>query len=339
MGVMAVLSGPAGSEESMRRGLTWLLAPLSSWFGDKGAGQALSLEAVWTLRKLLHLLEYALLAWLAFRWVYSLRPARFEFARAAALGLCFIYACSDETHQALVANRTGSPVDVAIDLLGAALTLSVVALVRTEQPYLSARILDICAAIIGLLLTVPFLVIAALAVWLNLGPPVFFRQQRIGKDDRLFTLLKFRTMRPQPVDGPRQTNRQRLTPTGWLLRALSIDEFPQFWNMLRGDMSLVGPRPLLPGYLPYYTPRERMRHRVRPGLTGLAQVSGRNALRWDDRLELDAQYVERKSLVLDFWIIRQTMLKVVQRSDVLDNPVEGSLIAARTDAQLDKPLA
>jgi lipopolysaccharide/colanic/teichoic acid biosynthesis glycosyltransferase len=167
-------------------------------------------------------------------------------------------------------------------------------------------------------------------VLLNMGRPVLFRQRRLGRSERPFVLVKFRTMGPRDSeDGRALTPSERLTPTGRLLRQLSIDELPQLWSVLRGDMSLVGPRPLYPEYLPYYSPRERKRHLVRPGLTGLAQVMGRDRAAWDERLELDVRYVESKSLLLDLWIMLRTVGKVVARSDILDTAVQGSLAGHR----------
>ncbi len=211
---------------------------------------------------------------------------------------------------------------------------------------------DVVGATLGLIVTAPLMVMAAMSVALNLGLPVLFRQRRIGRDERPFTMLKFRTMRPgDGRESKRQlgtgysglgnaSNRQslaspseRLTPTGRILRQLSIDELPQLWNVLRGDMSLVGPRPLYAEYLPYYTEREQTRHNVRPGLTGLAQVTGRNRAYWDDRLELDARYVETKSLWLDFRILGRTFLQVLTRRDVMDAAVQGSLAKHRSSTK------
>lgn len=192
------------------------------------------------------------------------------------------------------------------------------------------RALDVLGASIGLAIGAPLLLMAAIGVLLNMGPPVLFRQRRVGRFERPFTLLKFRTMRPPLDDRGRQLPpSQRLTATGRLLRQLSIDELPQLLNVLRGDMSLVGPRPLYVEYLPYYTERERLRHAVRPGLTGLAQISGRNRAQWDDRLELDARYVEARSLWLDLRILLKTIVQVLRRKDVMDTAIQGSLAKHR----------
>jgi len=164
------------------------------------------------------------------------------------------------------------------------------------------------------------------------GRPVLFRQQRIGRDERPFVLLKFRTMRSaEAADGQPLPDVERLTRLGAFLRRTSLDELPQLINVLRGDMSLIGPRPLFVRYLPYYTLRERQRHQVRPGITGLAQVSGRNHLLWDERLELDVKYVENRSLRLDLSILWRTFGRLFSRGDVIVVPglVQGPLDQVR----------
>jgi len=174
------------------------------------------------------------------------------------------------------------------------------------------RSLDILLAALGLLLLVPVLVAVALAVRLHLGKPVLFRQQRPGLHGRPFTLLKFRSMREaRDASGGSLPDSARLTAFGRLLRRTSLDEVPELINVLRGEMSLVGPRPLLMEYLHRYTPRQARRHEVRPGLTGLAQVSGRNALSWEERFELDVWYVEHHSFWLDVTILARTLRKVI----------------------------
>ena len=179
------------------------------------------------------------------------------------------------------------------------------------------RLLDIAVAATLLLLVSPLLLTLALVIRLRLGTPIFFRQERIGKGERAFSILKFRTMTDaRDAAGTLLPDEIRLTPLGAWLRATSLDELPELWNILRGDMSLVGPRPLLPRYLPYYTAREATRHRMRPGITGLAQVNGRNALSWDARLALDADYVERFSLWLDLAILWQTVRVVLAREGI-----------------------
>lgn len=159
-------------------------------------------------------------------------------------------------------------------------------------------------------------------VWLtiaNKGAGAFFLQERPGKDEKIFKLIKFKTMTDErDAEGNLLPDKDRITPVGKLLRKTSLDELPQLINVLKGDMSLVGPRPLLVRYLPYYTERERLRHKVRPGITGLAQVNGRNNLSWDDRLELDVQYVENIRFKNDFRIFTITIFKVIKSEDVIE---------------------
>jgi len=175
------------------------------------------------------------------------------------------------------------------------------------QGYWGKRLLDLSAATLGLIGLAPVLFIVALAVWLTMGRPVIFRQRRPGFAERPFEILKFRTMtEDRDETGELLPDSQRLTRLGRFLRRSSLDELPELWNVLRGDMSLVGPRPLLMRYLPYFTTRERLRFSVRPGVTGLAQVSGRNLLGWDRRLEIDARYVEGLSFSADLRILWRT---------------------------------
>jgi lipopolysaccharide/colanic/teichoic acid biosynthesis glycosyltransferase len=150
-----------------------------------------------------------------------------------------------------------------------------------------------------------------LAVLVTTGRPVFFRQQRPGRHGRPFELVKFRTM--HTGEG---SDADRITRVGSFLRSSSLDELPELWNVVRGDMSLVGPRPLLMEYLPLYSPRQATRHRVRPGITGLAQVNGRNLCQWDERLELDARYVENLSLGNDLRILSKTVSQVLRREGI-----------------------
>ena len=173
------------------------------------------------------------------------------------------------------------------------------------------RALDLSAALVLLVATSPLLLFAMLAVRRTMGGPVLFRQTRAGRHGQLFTLYKLRTMR----DGT-ANDAVRLTPLGHLLRASSIDELPQLWNILRGDMSLIGPRPLLPEYLPRYSAEQTRRHAVRPGITGLAQVCGRNTLGWPERLALDVRYVDQQSLGLDLWIAWRTVCTVLRRDGI-----------------------
>ncbi len=174
------------------------------------------------------------------------------------------------------------------------------------------RLIDIAGALTLLALAGPVLALAACAVWATMGRPVVFRQARTGLGGRTFTLLKLRTMRPaRPGDGVSAGDATRLTALGRWLRATSLDELPQLWNVLRGDMSLVGPRPLLPCYLERYSPEQARRHEVAPGITGLTQVSGRNALSWDEKFALDVRYVDERSLRLDLWILWRTLVTVL----------------------------
>jgi|GEM_PF-1390665 len=340
MVLIAALSGPLGSEETMRRGITWLLSPISGFLQAPAIGDIVPGSGIWTLRKTLHLIEYALLAVLAHRWFASFDSLSLDNAVLGSLLLSGGYAALDEFHQAFIAGRTGSPADVVIDLLGASLVLAIIVERRTEVGNLIHRLIDIIGAGIGILLVAPILLVATVSVWLNMGRPVLYRQRRLGRYERPFTIFKFRTMiNSHKVEGRKLTATERLTPTGRVLRQCSIDELPQLWNVLKGEMSLVGPRPLHIDYLPYYTPRERTRHLVRPGITGLAQVRGRNRAPWDERLELDAVYVERKSLRLDVRILLETIIRVARRSDVLDTAIEGSLITYRERMRPQKSIA
>ncbi|MBX6311476.1 MAG: sugar transferase [Isosphaeraceae bacterium] len=174
------------------------------------------------------------------------------------------------------------------------------------------RALDAIGALVGLLVFAPLLAAVAAAVYLTMGRPVLFAQVRSGYRARPFILFKFRTMRVvSGPDGAALPDRERLTRLGRLLRRTSLDELPQLWNVLRGEMSLVGPRPLLPEYLPLYTPEQARRHEARPGLTGWAQIRGRNAVSWGDRLADDVWYVDHQSLALDLKILALTCLRVL----------------------------
>lgn len=189
------------------------------------------------------------------------------------------------------------------------------------------RGMDIGGALIGLVLFLPILLSIALLVRIKHGPPVLFRQQRPGLHGRPFTLYKFRTMTDaRNADGSLLPEAERLTNFGRFLRRTSLDELPELINVLKGDMSLVGPRPLLMSYLPYYTDRERLRHNIRPGITGLAQINGRNYLDWEQRLELDVQYVENHTLLLDIGILLRTLLKVLAREGI-DVPQTSRLLS------------
>lgn len=176
------------------------------------------------------------------------------------------------------------------------------------------RGVDIVVSAVGLIFTAPVQVVIAAAVRVNLGSPVLFRQQRPGKDARIFELMKFRTM--LPLTDEKFTDEARLTRFGKLLRSTSLDELPSLWNVLRGDMSLVGPRPLLVEYLEHYSPEQARRHEVRPGITGLAQVRGRNEVAWDRRFEYDVEYVDNRSIGLDLKILVETVTTVLKRSGI-----------------------
>ena len=174
------------------------------------------------------------------------------------------------------------------------------------------RLLDLLIAALALVLLSPLIAIVALLVRIRMGNPVLFRQIRPGWHERPFTVLKFRTMRqPRSEEELLQPDGERLTPLGRLLRRLSLDELPQLWKVLRGDMSLVGPRPLLTEYLERYTPEQRRRHDVRPGITGWAQVHGRQDIPFSKRLELDVWYVDHRNLALDMKILLMTFLHVI----------------------------
>lgn len=181
------------------------------------------------------------------------------------------------------------------------------------------RSLDIAAAVPALIVSSPVLAATAVAIRLSMGAPVLFRQERPGLDGAPFTMLKFRSMLPEdPALADSDDETYRLTKVGKFIRATSIDELPALWNVLRGDMSLVGPRPLLMQYLDRYSPHQARRHEVRPGLTGLSQVSGRNALSWEERIDLDVEYVDGQSLALDLRILLRTVGVVLKREGVAE---------------------
>jgi lipopolysaccharide/colanic/teichoic acid biosynthesis glycosyltransferase len=178
---------------------------------------------------------------------------------------------------------------------------------------ITKRAVDVVGAALGLVVLVPVLAVVAAAIRVRMGAPVFFRQMRPGLHERPFTLIKFRTM----LDAMERTGQplpdaERLTGLGRFLRKTSLDELPEFWNVLRGDMSMVGPRPLLPEYLARYNTHQRQRHEVKPGITGWAQVHGRNALSWEQKFELDVWYVDHRGLWLDVKILWMTVLQVLR---------------------------
>ena len=179
------------------------------------------------------------------------------------------------------------------------------------------RLRDILASLMGLTLLVPVLAIVSIAVRLHLGSPILFCQTRPGLHGKFFMLRKFRTMRkPRAGEDLLSTDSVRLTHLGRFLRSTSLDELPTLWNVLRGDMSLVGPRPLLPEYLPLYTAHQMRRHEVKPGITGWAQVNGRNAISWEEKFQLDVWYVDHRSFFLDLKILWMTVWQVVARSNI-----------------------
>ncbi|HHO50008.1 MAG TPA: sugar transferase [Deltaproteobacteria bacterium] len=176
--------------------------------------------------------------------------------------------------------------------------------------------MDLSVAVPAVILLSPVMAGASVAVLVSLGRPILFRQTRVGFAEREFRIYKFRTMRPGNPDASPDEDHLRITRLGALLRSTSIDELPQLFNVLKGEMSLVGPRPLLTRYLPRYSPRQRRRQEVMPGLTGWAQIHGRNSVGWDEKLEHDVWYVEHWSPWLDVSIVLRTALKVLQASDV-----------------------
>ena len=180
------------------------------------------------------------------------------------------------------------------------------------------RMLDIAISLAALILLSPVLLILALIVRVKLGSPVIFHQQRPGYNEKIFGLCKFRSMTDErDENGELLPDEVRLTKFGKKLRSTSLDELPELWNILKGDMSLIGPRPLLVKYLPYYTDEERLRHSVRPGLTGLAQVRGRNLLEWEKRFAADVEYVKNLTFAMDVKIFFLTAAKVLKRSGTL----------------------
>lgn len=180
------------------------------------------------------------------------------------------------------------------------------------------RTLDFILSLIAIVILSPILLIIAIFVKIKLGSPVIFKQQRPGKNEKIFTLYKFRTMTDKKDEnGNLLPDSERLIKFGKLLRSTSLDELPELVNILKGDMSIVGPRPLAIQYLPYYTEKERHRHDVRPGLTGLAQINGRNCLNWEERFKFDIEYVKNITLIGDLKIILKTIKKVFKHEDIV----------------------
>ncbi|MCH7334187.1 sugar transferase [Acinetobacter modestus] len=179
------------------------------------------------------------------------------------------------------------------------------------------RLLDIVIASIALVILSPLYIFVAYKVKKNLGSPVLFRQVRPGLNGIPFEMIKFRTMKDAvDIQGNPLPDHERLTPFGKMLRSTSLDEMPELWNVIKGEMSIVGPRPLLMEYLPLYNTEQAKRHNVRPGMTGHAQVNGRNAISWDEKFKLDTWYVENQSVWLDFKIMLRTVKKVIAKDDI-----------------------
>lgn len=197
------------------------------------------------------------------------------------------------------------------------------------------RIVDIIISLLVIIIFCWLYLILAILVRVKLGSPILFKQARPGKDEKIFNLYKFRTMTDKrDAEGKLLPDKDRLTKFGNFLRKSSLDELPEFFNILKGDMSFIGPRPLLVEYLPYYTEREKLRHTVRPGLTGLAQVSGRNTVDWDTRFEIDAQYVENLNFLMDLKVIGLTFKTVFGHTDQVaedTNKVEGNFAQIRKE--------
>ncbi|TRY32070.1 sugar transferase [Aliiglaciecola sp. M165] len=202
------------------------------------------------------------------------------------------------------------------------------------------RLFDLLVCLSVLLIGLPIFLLVALLVRLKLGSPILFSQLRPGRDGTLFRMYKFRSM-TSDVDenGNLLPDELRLTAFGQFLRSASLDELPGLFNVIKGDMSLVGPRPLLPEYLPLYSPTQARRHEVRPGITGWAQVNGRNALSWEKKFELDVWYVENQSFWLDIKILFLTVLKVIRRKDISQDgqatmsKFEGTVVAEKDDSK------
>jgi lipopolysaccharide/colanic/teichoic acid biosynthesis glycosyltransferase len=184
------------------------------------------------------------------------------------------------------------------------------------SPYRGKRALDLALAIPVLVLSLPVQALVALLVRAKLGSPVLFRQERPGLHGQAFEMVKFRTMLPVDIAAGQTDDASRMTRLGVLLRTTSLDELPTLWNIVRGDMSVVGPRPLLMQYLALYSPEQARRHDVKPGLTGLAQVEGRNALTWDAKFQKDLEYLQRQSLLMDLAIVCRTVLSVTRREGI-----------------------
>lgn len=179
------------------------------------------------------------------------------------------------------------------------------------------RVVDVSGAVVGIVLFLPLMILVAVAIWCTMGRPIIYRQIRPGLYGKPFVMYKFRTM-TNAVDATGQLlpDEQRLTRLGRWLRATSLDELPELWNVLKGDMSLVGPRPLLMEYLDLYTPEQARRHEVKPGITGWAQINGRNTLSWEEKFKMDIWYVDNWTVALDLKIMFMTIIKVLRREGI-----------------------
>ena len=196
------------------------------------------------------------------------------------------------------------------------------------------RLVDVVISLIALILLSPIFCLVAFKVRKNLGSPIFFLQERPGKDGKLFKMIKFRSMKDAfDKDGNPLPDEQRITPFGQKLRSTSLDEMPQLINVLKGDMSIVGPRPQMKDFLEHYTPEQMRRHEVKPGMTGLAQVSGRNNLSWEEKFELDAKYVDTHSIWLDFKIMFKTVEVMLKKEGI--NAPDQEVGAVRFSSQSD----
>lgn len=186
------------------------------------------------------------------------------------------------------------------------------------------RVLDFCCALAAICCLSPLLIVLTLVGAVKMHGNPFFTQQRPGKDEKIFRLIKFRSMTcEKDADGNLLPDEKRLTRYGKTLRSTSLDELPELFNILKGDMSVIGPRPLVPQYLPYYTEEERKRHSVRPGLSGWAQVNGRTSASWEQRFKYDVEYVNNVSFLFDVKIILETIKKVVKRADIVEAGSQG----------------
>jgi lipopolysaccharide/colanic/teichoic acid biosynthesis glycosyltransferase len=185
------------------------------------------------------------------------------------------------------------------------------------RSYFLKRIIDIIGSLIGLVVASPIIVVISIIIYITMGRPIFFKQVRPGLKGKPFVIYKFRTMLDlRDENGNLLPDEKRLTTIGKFLRSTTLDELPEFWNVLKGDMSLVGPRPLLMEYLDRYTPEQARRHNVKPGMTGWAQINGRNAITWEEKFKLDVWYVDNWNILLDLKIIFLTILKVLKREGI-----------------------